>query len=385
VREAPSSLLLVAAGELFAGAERQILALLAHLGSDCPATLAVFHDRELARRARALGLDVVILPGDGPLRVAAARRIAALVREKDIGVVHFHGYKAAVHTALARLFVPFGSVATIHGAPELQGLSRMSRLRSRAYDVSERLAIRLTSALVVFVTRELALRLPALRERTQHYVVLNGIDRRTIADLPPPEELASPHCNVVIVGRLDTVKGITFAIEAMRDAQLPPNVRLCIVGDGPERERLERESVGYALSGRVMFTGFRSDAAAFIAHSDLVLIPSLHEGLPYTMLEAIAAGTPIAASAVGGLAETLEQNRTALLFPPGDVPAIVAALKSVATDPALARELGERAQRDLLPRFDAATMARGYQEIYAIARAQSPRLPRAAPGKSSGL
>jgi glycosyltransferase involved in cell wall biosynthesis len=376
--------LMVAAGELFAGAERQIMSLLAHLGPDSPATLAVFHDRELARRARAAGIDVVILPGSGPMRPVAARRIAALVREKGISVVHFHGYKAAAHVALARALVPFGSVATIHGAPELHGLMGLGRLRSRAYDACERLAIRLTGAIVVFVTADLARRMPGLRDRARHHVIPNGIDRQTLENLPRPAELTTPACNVVIVGRLDTVKGITFAIQAMQAAEIPAAVRLCIVGDGPERQQLERESVEYALAGRVIFTGFRSDAAAFIAHADLVLMPSLHEGLPYTMLEAVAAGTPIAASAAGGLAETLEDQRTALLFPVGDVRAITAAIKFVATEPGRARQLALRAKHELLPRFDAATMAGSYREIYARARADLA-LPQATPRNSSNL
>lgn len=370
---APGSVLVIAAGELFAGAERQILALLAHLGSDCKPTLAVFHDRELASRARKLGLDVVILPGNGPLRLAAVWRIAALVREKGLRVVHFNGYKAAVHTALARLFVRFGAVATIHGAPELHGLSGLSRWRSRAYDFCERLTIRRTRAIVVFVTQDLARCMPGVREGARHYIIPNGIDRQTLADLPTPGELATSHFNAVVVGRLDTVKGVAFALEAMRDPQLPPGVRLCIVGDGPQRQQLERDRIAHSLSSRVTFTGFRSDAAAFIVHADLVIIPSLHEGLPYTMLEAIAAGTPIAASAVGGLAETLQQKRTALLFPPGDVPAIAAAIKLVATDPARAKSMALQAQQELLPRFDAATMARGYMDVYATANPAAAR------------
>ena len=381
MREASHNVLMVAPGELFAGAERQVLSLLAHLGADSPATLAVFHDRELARRARALGLDVVILPGRGPLSLAAVRRIAAVVREKDISVVHFNGYKAAVHVALARLRVPFGAVATLHGAPELHGLTGAARLRSRAYDVCERLAIRCTDAIVVFVTHELALRMRVLRDRVRHHVILNGIDRKTLENLPRPAELETAACNVVVVGRLDTVKGVRFAVEAMRDAQIPADVRLFIVGDGPERQQLERASVEYGLSARIRFTGFRSDAAAFIAHADLVLLPSLHEGLPYTMLEAIAAGTPLAASQVGGLAETLEDKRTALLFPAGDITAITAAIKFVATARVQARELAQRAKHELLPRFDAATMAMSYRDIYACARS-NPGLPEAPPRKS---
>jgi glycosyltransferase involved in cell wall biosynthesis len=370
--------LMVAVGELFAGAERQILSLLEHLGPDSPVTLAVFHDRELARRVRALGLEVVVLPGRASVSPAAVRRIAAVVRERSISVVHFHGYKAAVHVALARMLAPFGTVATMHGAPESHGHTGLVRLRSHAYEVFEQLAIRFTDAIVVFVTHDLAERMPKWRNRVRHHVIVNGVDRKTLENVPRPAELATSGCNVVVVGRLAHVKGVIFALEAMRDAQLPAGVRLCIVGDGPERRRLEPASVEYGLSERVIFTGFRSDAAAFIAHADLVLLPSLHEGLPYTMLEAIAAGTPLAASAVGGLAETLEDGRTALLFPAGDVRAITAAIKFVATDPARARELAERAKHELLPRFDAANMAMSYREIYACARSDSA-LPDAAP------
>jgi glycosyltransferase involved in cell wall biosynthesis len=370
-REATGAVVIVAAGELFAGAERQILALLTHLASDkWAATLSLFYDRELAKRARALGVDVVILPEQGLLRVSAIRCIAALVRRKRASVVHFHGYKAAAHVAVARLLLPFGSVATIHGAPELGGGSRLFHLRSHFYDCCERFAIRMTRAIVVFVTHDLETRMSALRASARHCVVPNGIDRRTVANLPRPAELTAPHFNVVVAGRLDAVKGVTFAIGAMRDPSLAPSVRLCVVGEGPERLRLERESAAYALTDRIVFTGFRVDAAAFIAHADVVLIPSLHEGLPYTMLEAIAAGTPILASAVGGLAETLRQKRTALLFPPGDVPSIVSAIAAVAADPTRGKDMALRAQHELLPRFEATAMAHRYQEIYAIAGSQ---------------
>lgn len=362
---ASNAMVMVAAGELFAGAERQILALLVRLRADgYQPTLAVFHDRELARRARECGVDVIVLPGSGALQTAAVDSIAGLVRARNARIVHFHGYKAALHVALARKKIAFESVVTLHGAPEFAG-PLSARLRSLIYDWSQRFAIRVTRARIVFVTRQLARKLASMAGGRPFAVIPNGIDPQTVANLTRPAELNPAQFNVVVVGRLDAVKGIPFAIEALRDPRLPATVRLCIVGDGPERDRLRELAATSGLGQRVSFTGFRADAAAFIAHADLLLMPSLHEGLPYTMLEAIASATPLAASRVGGMAENLEHGRTGLLFPVGDVSAVAAAIAAVASDPALGERIGHCAQSELLPRFEAALMARGYEEIYA--------------------
>jgi glycosyltransferase involved in cell wall biosynthesis len=266
--------------------------------------------------------------------------------------------------ALAHRLVSFESVATIHGAPEFSGPLSV-RLRSWAYSLCERWAIRATRARIVFVTRELVKKLPALARTCPYEVIPNGVDPATVAHLTRPAELDPACFNLVIVGRLETVKGITFAIDAMRDPRIPNTVRLWIVGEGPERERLESQVSATGLQQRVLFAGFRKNAVAFIAHADLLLMPSLHEGLPYTMLEALAAATPIAASRVGGLAETLEDQRTAFLFSPADAPAIAATVSTLAADPAAGKQTGQYAHRMLFPRFNAAIMARGYEQIYA--------------------
>jgi L-malate glycosyltransferase len=371
------SVLIVSAGELFGGAERQILALLAHL----PATgvevgLAVFQEGELARGARSLGLDVVVLAGSGAFRPTAVLRIADLVRRRHVTVAHFHGYKAATHVALARLLAPGASVASIHGEREFRDGSLLGRWRTLIYHRCEAAAIAASRAEVVYVSHELRKRRAARDKTARQHVILNGVDSRTVTDLARPPELARQRCNVVVVGRLDAVKGVSLAVQAMQSPAVPAAAHLWIVGEGPERGRLERLRTAEGLGERVTLTGFRRDAAAFIAHADLVLMPSLHEGLPYTMLEAIAAGTPIAASEVGGLAETLEHEQTAILFPPGDVAAIAAAIASAHSRPADLRAMAARARHRLLEQFDAATMARAYKDIYRLAAARFSRSAR---------
>jgi glycosyltransferase involved in cell wall biosynthesis len=363
--DADRTVTMVAAGELFAGAERQILALLTYLRVDGYRTiLAVFNDSELARRARELGVEVVVLPGRGAFRKQAVRRIAELVRDTGTRVVHFHGYKSALHVALARRLVRFASVATIHGAPEYSG-PLIGRLRAWMYSRCELWSIRVIRARTVFVTGELVKKVPGLARTGTYQVIPNGVDPETMAQLARPVELDPAHFNIVVVGRLETVKGITFAIEAMRSPTIPPKVRLWIVGDGPERARLETQVRDAGLEQNVLFTGFRKDAVAFTAHANLLLMPSLHEGLPYAMLEALAAATPIAASKVGGLAEALTDRDTAFLFPAGNAAAIAAIIAAVAADPEAGKRTGQHAHRELFPRFNAAVMARGYEQIYA--------------------
>ena len=115
---------------------------------------------------------------------------------------------------------------------------------------------------------------------------------------------------------------------------------------------------------KVRFLGSVEDPLQLLWAADAFVMPSLHEGLPYTMLEALAAATPIAASRIGGLAETLEDSRTAFLFPVADVHAIAATIAKVASDPAVAEQAAQRAHSELFPRFDAAIMARSYEGVY---------------------
>jgi glycosyltransferase involved in cell wall biosynthesis len=361
----PRTVTVVTAGDIFGGAERQILNLLGFLlerGQAC--ALIVFHDRDLARRARELGVPTSVVGEGGRFELRAVRELVIKLRETSTDVVHIHGYKAAVHVAAARLFVPFRAVKTEHGSLELRGGSMRALLKVRAYRTVENLCVRLLGARIVYVTRDLAAACAREHASQRTCVIYNGLDPRQVRDLPRPAELDPAAFNIVIAGRLEPVKGIDLALQALRSERLPPTATLVIIGDGPLRESLQRQAREWGVAQRSRFLGFRTDAAAFIRHADVVMMPSLHEGLPYTLLEAAAAGTPVAVSRVGGLAEVLVDGQTALLFPAGSVPDIIECLVRLYSDPPLRQRIGAAASETVATRFSSQAMGEAYLRLF---------------------
>jgi glycosyltransferase involved in cell wall biosynthesis len=119
---------------------------------------------------------------------------------------------------------------------------------------------------------------------------------------------------------------------------------------------------------RVSFLGFRDNVYDYIAHADALLMPSHHEGLPYTLLEALSLGTPVIASRVGGLAEVLTDRETALLVEPRDPGEIAQAVRTLAETPELAKKLACNGQALIASQFTADEMARRYRSLFEAVR-----------------
>ena len=362
----------VAPGEYFGGAERQVAQLLSHLqGRGASVELFLLHDRELAASARALGIAPRIIGSGRRFDLQAIRELVRSLRAARCDVVHAHGYKATVIAGLARMRTPFALVKTEHGRMESGRGSVRERIVAGSYRRLENALSRMSDATIVYVTNELQQFYAREHAGMQGRVIYNGIAVRGRDGLPRPAELTRERFNVVVLGRLEHVKGVEHAIHAMA-GEVPAAVTLHVVGDGPLQQQLRTLADQLNVSGSVVFHGFRADGASFAAHADLLLMPSLHEGLPYTLLEAIDAGTPVAASAVGGLAEVLEHERTALLFAPGDAAAVAAAISRMHGDAELRGALAARASAVLLPRLRAETMGDAYLALYReVARARA--------------
>ncbi len=141
--------------------------------------------------------------------------------------------------------------------------------------------------------------------------------------------------------RLDAQKGHPTLLEAI--AELPDALFL-FAGDGPERAALEARAAELGVAERVLFLGRREDVPQLLAACDVFALPSLYEGSSLAVLEAMAAGIPIVSSAIGGTEELIEDGRSGLLVPPGDAPALAAALRRALADPELRSELAARAR-----------------------------------------
>jgi glycosyltransferase involved in cell wall biosynthesis len=165
---------------------------------------------------------------------------------------------------------------------------------------------------------------------------------------------------LVVVGRLVPQKNQSLAIQALRNV---PGSILVVLGEGPLRSELEREAQALEVDDRVRFAGSRPDARAIIGAADALVVSSNWEGLPLVALEALAAGTPIAASAVRGVRELLNDGENALLAPPGDAEALGAAISRLLTEAETADRLSN-AGRALATAHTENAMVERYLELY---------------------
>jgi glycosyltransferase involved in cell wall biosynthesis len=148
------------------------------------------------------------------------------------------------------------------------------------------------------------------------------------------------------VGRLHPQKGFASLLAAVaRVRERLPAIRLLLVGGGALRRDLVARAEALGLAEVVIFAGSRGDVPEILAALDLFVLPSLWEGLPNAVLEAMAAGLPVVATAAGGTPEVVVDGETGLLVPPGDVTALAEAIERLLRDPGLRRKMGEAGRK----------------------------------------
>jgi glycosyltransferase involved in cell wall biosynthesis len=352
----------------------------------------------LASAQRAQGDEVLVVsiapPPEGPigreLREAGVRtetvakrsnldpslplRLAALLARRGVEIVHTHNPQSLIYGALAGRLAGARVVHTKHGINP----DRTRRVWLR------RAAARLVDAYVV-VTPALARIAIHECDPNRVHVIANGID--TSAFTPRPDrrrdarrELGLPEDAWVVgtVGRLAPEKDQGLLVKAMAPL-LSEQRRLVIVGEGPERHALHAVIQEANAERYVHLTGARSDIARLLSAFDAFALPSRTEGLPLVLLEAMASELPVVATSVGGIPDLVVPGVTGLLVPPSDIPAMRAALFSLAESPALAHELGGAARQRVLALHSVDAMAKAYRQLYQTARRRADRASVFAP------
>jgi glycosyltransferase involved in cell wall biosynthesis len=157
--------------------------------------------------------------------------------------------------------------------------------------------------------------------------------------------------------------GLLEAWPRVRDAV--PGAALGLVGDGPLRDSLERQAARLGIADSVLFLGFRHPATPFLVAADVVVLPSLTEGLPNALLEAMALARPCVATAVGGIPELIEHGSSGWLVKPGDPGSLAEGLTSLLRDPERARAFGDAARERVRERFSIARMVEATERVYA--------------------
>jgi glycosyltransferase involved in cell wall biosynthesis len=279
-------------------------------------------------------------------------------REKP-DVVHTHGYRPDILHAASRLRRKFATVTTLHGSSRVGGSSTF-------HELVQMLLLRRFDA-VIAVSRQLAEQLRGTRVRGDRlHVIPNGwSDRIPLADASEARRcLDLPATGVVVgwVGRLIPIKGADVFLRAISHLTALP-LTFSIIGDGPERARLEEFARAEGLSGRVRFHGTVPEAARYISAFDVFVLSSRSEGIPVTLLEAMAARVPVVVTSVGGVPEVVGPEE-AMLVQPEDPIALAEAIHSVVQDPGAATRRVEAAARRLRSNFGIERWIDAHDRVY---------------------
>ncbi len=169
----------------------------------------------------------------------------------------------------------------------------------------------------------------------------------------------------VCVARLDRQKNHGALLDAFAAGPARhPASKLLLAGDGPMRNELEQRAKHLKIGDRVLFLGRREDISTVLGAADVFTLASLWEGNPLSVMEAMAAGLPVVATAVGGVPELMEHGCHGFLPRAGDVPALASGLLALAQDPAMRRSMGDAAGKRARERFDRHPMIRAYEDLY---------------------
>ena len=303
------------------------------------------------------------------LDISLARALAGLARQSGAELLHAHNTLSWLYAVMASIMARRPVVATLHGA-NYGGSARHRHLRRW-------LAGR--SASVACVSRDA---LAAARDQDRIApdklrLVYNGIDLEPIREAREQRDservclgLEAGDQVVISVGRLSREKDYATLLQAIAllAGQGAP-VRLLLVGDGSERAGLEQRAAELGLGERVRFLGERGDVPQLLAAADAFALSSLSEGVSLAVLEAMAAGLPVAATEVGGNPEVVLPDETGLLVPPSDAPALASALADLARDPDRASRMGLAGAARVEEHFSLRAMTQAYAHLYALALA----------------
>lgn len=307
-----------------------------------PMRLLAAHATLLARRpgayARALGLAArTKQPG-----IAGTAKQLAYVAEAGVladhlmreGVRHLHNHFANSSCTVAMLAAEMAGVpysVTMHGPAIFfePGLWRVDEKVARARFV----------ACISHYCRSQAMIFADPAHWSKLRLVHCGVDPAMYAR----DERPRARTELLFVGRLAAVKGLPVLIEAASRLMADrPDLRLTLIGDGPDRAALEARVAGAGLADRIVFAGYQgaAEVADALSRTDVFVLPSFAEGVPVVLMEALASEVPVVATRIAGIGELVEDGISGLVVPPGDADALAEAIARLADDAALRTRMG---------------------------------------------
>jgi glycosyltransferase involved in cell wall biosynthesis len=313
---------------------------------------------EIRGRAKQWRCPLFEISDRGAFDITVAPKLYALCRRLKVRIWHAHEYKSNIIGLIVGRLLGLKLVSTIHGwvelTPKLNFFYRLDLIALRRYDRVVVVSQDLHEFCLSKGIRRDRLRLVQNGIETQLYTRRRlPIEARQHFKLARRADRASNRLVIGVLGRLSEEKGLEFLISAFAQVcRVEPDIELWIAGDGNERTALEAQVASSGVGDRVVFLGHVSDAIELFECLDLFCLPSLREGLPNTLLEAMAMEVPVIATKVGGIPAVLHDGIDSRLVVPRSADALATVLGELVSDP-IQRDRLARAGRQLVEReFD---------------------------------
>jgi glycosyltransferase involved in cell wall biosynthesis len=330
-------------------------------------------NHQLHEAAAHAGIESHLIPCQGQVDHKVPGRIRDLARRTGADVVHAHGYKADIYTwfALGNSHIPL--ISTCHNWLDTNSLVRF-------YGVLDRFALRNYTA-VVSVSDDVTKRLLDSGVPEDQIVKIgNGVNLKQFEGISPSLRAQhEPEHDLIVgwVGRLAHEKGADIFLRAVAQSlnQLQ-DVKFFVIGEGPDRDKLESLADELGIRTQLSFLGRREDMPSVYASLDIAVSSSRQEGLPMAILEGMASGLPWIATDVGDVSTVILNDDTGLLIPSENIDLLSKALIGLSQDANRRKRLGSAASKLVIERFSAERMTADYLQVYEHSLRRIPRKMR---------
>lgn len=350
------------------GGESHVLDLVGYLDKERfhPVVLS-FTDGPMMHSLQQMGVEGHVIHTEKPFDIRVWKAVKQLMRKEQIDVVHVHGTRANTNVLWAARSLKLPVIYTIHGwsfHDELPPLKKLARIAAeKIITLNTNLNVTVSDANQETGRKALG----AFRST----VVKNGVNldkfnaNATYVDVKTAYGIPPDHLVVGYIVRMTGQKDPLGMLMAFaRICELHANVTLLMVGEGDLKAAAVQLATDLGIAHRVVFDNFRTDVPAVLNAVDIYCLPSLWEGFPIGVLEAMAMGKAVIASDVDGTKEAIQHEETGLLVPPRNISALVLAISRLLVDKALRKGLQINAQRSIATNFDAKQMTRKIEKLY---------------------
>lgn len=322
-------------------------------------------NHELLDAIRGKQVEPHVIPCRRWVDPAAVRQLKTLLLEERIDIIHSHGMKGRLYGLLVATGLPVRIITTHHNWIR-------SSLLEACFESLDAFYIRFYPKIVAVS--------PEVQQDMRRYlipakkiqVIINGIDMQEFRRNNESRERIRREFSIVpetsligTIGRISPEKGQRYFIEAAAQVlESFPQACFVFVGDGGQGQemRLYAESLG--IADKVIFAGFRADIAQWYSALDIFVLPSLLEGTPMALLEAMSTGVPVVATDVGGVGHIIQDGENGLLVPSADASKLAAAMNKMLSDLSWAGQLAQKGVRTVEQRYSARKMSEEYIALY---------------------